>query len=158
MNLNEFLMNEEVIDEGLKYFKKSKKLEKHINSIKTKLNTERANGISEEQKRVLTTLITHVSKLKTKFEKIENDYLNKVIDKKTAKEKSKKLVNDNKKLFNDLNSPIVKKALAAIGLSAGLGVVIAGLIPAFYLISGGMMALNVFGKGPNIRHVDQYIT
>jgi uncharacterized membrane protein YgaE (UPF0421/DUF939 family) len=97
---DEYTLSEEYLNEGLRIFKKSKALRK----LAKKMDQQ----IKATKKGVSTTGITKLSKdvnlLANKFEKIEQDFAGKKLNKKEAKAKIEDVKKTSVKILKDLRS------------------------------------------------------
>jgi len=126
---DEYVLTEEYyLEEGLKFFKKSKRLKKYANKINKKIaKKEGKKRISPAQLNTLKTLSKNLTDLSDKYAVIENDFASGNTDKKISKTKLKEVDRANKKILAKLKSKEVAGTFKAIGLGAlviGLGVVL----------------------------------
>jgi len=144
MKLNEFnkaydeytLTEEYYIEEGLKFFKKSKRLYKYAERINNKLiKAEKSSPASSTEINGLKGLAKDIIRLADEYKVIEDNYSKKTTNKKVSKEKIKKINYENSQLIAKLKKDETKRLFKKIGLGAislGLGAVLAqlGLTPA----------------------------
>jgi hypothetical protein len=134
----ESLSNEDlqVIEEGLRVFKKSKQLRRYADKLERSMARKADRGKAESAK-VLKDLISRIRSLADKFDKIEQSFARKEITRAEAKSKIKELKLENQELMNKLKSFNVKRALKIFGISA----VGAALVPV--LVSLGNALINM---------------
>ncbi len=126
---DEYVLTEEYyLQEGLKFFKKSKRLKKYANKINKKVaKKEGKKRISPAQLNTLKTLSKNLTKLSDEYAVIEKDFASGNVNKKISKEKLKSADRNNKAILAKLKSKEVAGVFKAIGLGAlvvGLGVVL----------------------------------
>jgi len=117
------MLTEEYLIEGLKIFKKSKKLYNFANKIDKKLIKLVDKNKGEEIK-VAQKLSKDVKKLADEFKVIEDAFADKELDKKSAKSKLKTLQMHHQILLKHVSSKQTKSLLGKIGL----GVLAVGLV------------------------------
>ncbi len=107
-------IREEVLEEGIRFFKTSRKLYKLVEILLTKL--ERIEEL--EEKRRMVTLINKIDRLAKKFEKIETDYkVEKILKNKnpTAKKRYADLTIEFSELVKMAKREDMKKILKTVG-------------------------------------------
>lgn len=147
-NYDEHILTEEYLIEGLKVFKKSKKLYKYANKIDKKIINLRDKGKTEDV-RVAEKLSKDVKKLADNFKAVEDAFKEKELDKSTAKNKLKSLQKEHEVLLSYVKKEGTKSALKKIGLAGLAGGLIAALgsvaIPAGLIQSAGAAAAKGVG-------------
>jgi len=142
-NYEEYILTEEYLTEGLKVFKKSKKLYKFANKIDKKLINLRDKR-KEEDVKVAEKLSKDVKNLADKFKTVEDAFKDKDLDKETAKNKLKSLKKEHEVLLSYVKKERTKSALKKIGIVGILGGLVAALgsvaIPAGLIQSAGAAA------------------
>ena len=116
----------EVIEEGLRVFKKSKQLLRYADKLE-KTMMRRSDRGKPEHARVLKGMIQNIRNLAKKYDLVEQDFAKKKISRAEAKAKLKTLKIENQGILAKLKSAQVKKALKIFGIVA-LGASIGGLI------------------------------
>lgn len=111
MNINEVLLQE-----GLVFFKESKKIERTINTIEKRLKRQK---ISLEEKEKIDLVVKNLKILYNKFSKIEKD---------KNKEKYEELKNTSKDLLNVVNKEEFKKILKNVGIFFLISMAIFGIL------------------------------
>jgi hypothetical protein len=112
----------EVLEEGLKFFKKSKQLRKYADKIERVMARKTDKG-KEEYGRVLRDLVSRIKKLADKFDVIEQAFAKKEINRADARAKLKKLKVENQEILGKLKNDQIKKALKVFGILAiGAGI------------------------------------
>lgn len=96
MNTKEILLNE-----GLKYFKLSKKIEKYITTVEGRMAT---TAMEKNQEEKLNQYIDRLRKLSDDIKKIENEFSNKKVKKDEAQEALNKLKKDNAALITTIQN------------------------------------------------------
>jgi hypothetical protein len=132
------VIEEEVLEEGLRIFKKSKQLRGYADKIEKKLIKASGKG-NEEAVNILKDLSKKIKSLANKFESVEQSFARKEIIRSAAKNKLKILASENGELIAKLKNFRTKKALKIIGLSA-LGISLSPFLVAVgkYLVSLGI--------------------
>ena len=127
---NEYTNTEEYyLEEGLKIFKKSKKLYKYADRIDKKLakaETKKKASPSEISK--LKALSKDIMKLADEFKVIEDDYSSGKVEKGISKEKIKRIKRTNERLITLMKKDETKKIFKKIGL----GILSAGILTALW--------------------------
>ena len=103
--------NDIFLDEGIKYFKDSKRIERVIPKLEKKLSSEK---ISDEDKEQIRSIITRLKGVIKEFEEVEKEYAEN--SKKVSKQKYKELKNKYKDILSYVKSEECKKALIGVGL------------------------------------------
>ena len=135
MQLNEFLdKNEEQLDEGLKFFKESKKLTKYADKIEAKLLAKhRKSKLSADEYSMMKTLLKEIRKASDDFERLEKKYKVKDLSKQDAKLEHAKYKKKYGGMLKDIKSDKVKKLFVTLGISAAIAAGVTGVInPAFF--------------------------
>ncbi len=139
-NYNEHILSEEYLVEGLKVFKKSKKLYNFANKIDKKIIKLKDKSKSEDLK-IAEKLSKDVKKLADNFKAVEDAFRDKELDKSTAKQKLKSLQKEHEVLLSYVKKEGTKSALKKIGLAGLVGGLVAALgsltIPAGLIQSAG---------------------
>lgn len=104
------LLHKDVIEEGIKFFKTSDKIDKVINKLVKKVDRLPQDS---EDKKPLKELLAKMDKISNEFRKLENDYAL-GIDKNVAKVKYKKLLNDYIDMLKIISKDRTKDALKVI--------------------------------------------
>lgn len=127
MNLNEMnnsydeytLTEEYYLEEGLKIFKKSKKLFKYADRIqKAVAKAETKKKVSPAEVSRLKALATDITKLADEFQVIEDDFAKGNVDRKVSKGKIKRVEMKNAALLAKLKKDEMKQTFKKIGMSA----------------------------------------
>lgn len=125
------LTDEYYLEEGLKFFKKSKRLYSYVDRINKRLaKAESKNKVSPSDISRLKALSKSVLKLADEYKVIEDDFGKGKTDKKLSKEKIKRINRDNDRLVVLLKKNETKQAFKKLGIGAlvlGLGAVLVQL-------------------------------
>ena len=136
MKLNEFneaydeytLTEEYYLEEGLKFFKKSKRLYKYAERINKKLiKAEKKSPASSTETTQLKNLAKDIVRLADEYKVIEDDFSKGSTDKKVSKGKIKRINLKNEQLVAKLKKDETKQLFKKVGLGAvviGLGAVL----------------------------------
>lgn len=124
---DEYMLTEEYLVEGLKIFKKSKRLYKFANKIDKKLIKLNDNPKKAEEVKAALKLSKQVKKLADEFKVVEDAFRDKELDKATAKSKIKNLKIHHEVLLKHVKSKQTKALLGKIGLGLLAGGLIAAL-------------------------------
>jgi hypothetical protein len=137
------------LEEGLKYFKLSKKLFRYSNHLFKKAEAFQSKKdygdlkISDTDIKQVKRHARRAEKLGKELQLIERDFKLKDIKKKEAKQKIKKVKEDNKEFFYDLKKASfvkVLKEIADAGIVMGIIALITGGISPFLLLTPGIKA------------------
>lgn len=126
---DEYALTEDFqLEEGLKVFKKSKKLSKYADRIDKAIGkAETKRKVSPSEVTRLKALSKDISKLSDEFKVIEDDFAKGSVSKKVSKEKLKRVKRTNERLLNLMKKDATKETFKKIGI----GAVALGLIYAF---------------------------
>jgi len=153
MDLEQFLEinNEERLDEGLKFFKESKKLKKYANKIEAKLLSKQIKGkITSDEASFLKGLVNQINRASNDFEKLEAKYKVKELKKADAKVEHAKLAKKYGGILKDISNQKTKKLFIALGLGAAIVAGVTGIINPSALFSDKSMAASDWAlKGPS---------
>jgi len=126
-NYDEYILTEEYLQEGLKYFKKSKRLYKFADKIDNKIAKEKMK-LEKKGKDVNLDTIEKTSKeirkLADSYKVVEDAFASKEIDRSTAKQKINDLKIKYGAVLQYIRKENVKKAFKFLGIGAlliGLG-------------------------------------
>lgn len=127
MKLEQLFLLEDIIEEGIVYFKNSNKIKKLITTIE-----EKTQRIEEEDKRkIINSLLNKLENLKNKFEILEKAYYS-TKDKKTLKKEYKEV----QKEFSDLIELGTKEQIKSLLKNIGVyGVMVASMIVPYKFIN-----------------------
>lgn len=124
-----------VLEEGLKFFKKSNKLYNFANRLENKLmKLEKKSKVSPTEMSKVKALSKDAVKLADEFKVIEDDFANSKVNKKVSKEKLKRVKLKNERLLKQMKSDETKqvfKKLGIVALGLGLTVALGGTLNAF---------------------------
>jgi len=126
---DEYAQTEEFyIEEGLKAFKKSKKLYKYADKIEKKLaKAEKSKRVSPAEVSKLKGLAKDIMKLADEFKVIEDDYASGKVEKSLSKEKLKRVKRTNERLLTLMKKDETKSIMKKIGLGALTAGILAAL-------------------------------
>lgn len=139
MKLNEFneayeeytLTEEYYLEEGLKFFKKSKRLYGYAERINKKLiKAEKKSPASSTEITQLKKLAKEITRLADEYKVIEDDFSKGATDKKLSQAKIKRVNLKNQQLVVKLKKNEIKQLFKKVGLGAliiGLGAVLVQL-------------------------------
>jgi hypothetical protein len=102
------------IEEGLKFFKTSKRLKKIIPVLIKKMKTNKK--LSDVDRKKLSTIINKMNSLITEYEKLENQYASDDAEKNVIKAKYKTLNKKNKEVIDLLKNEEFKNIFRKIGM------------------------------------------
>jgi len=114
----------EVLEEGLKFFKKSKQLYRFADKIERTMARATDKG-NLEKGHVLRELVKDLRNLAKKYDSVEQDFAKKEISRADAKNKLNSLKIENQNLLDKLKKNNVKNIFKKIGLGALIFSVIA---------------------------------
>ena len=119
-NYDEYIQTEEYcLEEGLKVFKKSKRLYKFADKIDKKLaKLEKKTNVSPSEVSKLKKISSDLVRLADEYKVIEDAFATKQASKKVSKEKIKSLNRKNEKLLSDMKSAETKSIMKKIGLGS----------------------------------------
>ena len=137
---DEYIQTEEYyLEEGLRIFKKSKKLYKYAKRIDKKIaKAETKKRVSPSEVSRLKLLSKNILKLADEFKVIEDDFASGKTDRKLSKEKLKRVKRVNEKLISDMKKSETKLIFKKIGL----GALTAGILAALWA-TGAMTGIGV---------------
>lgn len=144
MNLQEFIEheengNDEELNEALRVFKQSKKFKDFADKIEEKLITAKSKGkIEDDKAKMIDEVVKEARMASQEFERVEDKFKEKKIDRKKAKEEIKRLKNKYSGLVKKMKSETTKKAMRAIGAVAAFAG-LAGLL-------GGVLGIGTGGS------------
>lgn len=124
---DEYMLTEEYLVEGLKIFKKSKRLYKFANKIDKKLIKLNDKTNKTEEIKAAQKMSKQLKKLADEFKVVEDAFRDKELDKQTAKTKIKNLKTHHEILLKYVKSKQTKALLGKIGLGLLAGGLIAAL-------------------------------
>jgi len=122
MNLKEFIEENEneQLDEGLRFFKKSDKLKKYADKIEEKLiSAQSAGKIDADKASQVKEVISDARIAAKEFQRLEDKFKNKEIDRSKAKDELKKLKEKHSGLIKKVKKESLQKVMKIIG-AAGL--------------------------------------
>ncbi len=142
---DEYVLTEEYyLQEGLRFFKKSKRLKKYANKINKKIaKKEGKRKVSPAQLNTLKTLSKNLTKLSDEYAVIEKDFASGDVNKKMSKEKLKSVDRNNKAILAKLKS----KEVGGIFKAVGLGALVVGLGAVLFQIGMTPQMTSVLTKG-----------
>ena len=108
MKITEVLIEDIVLEEGKRFFKQSKKIDKTIEDLQKKINRLK----NKPAYIPLRNLLNKLKKLQIKFEEIENSKESG----KVSREKLSKLKSEHKELLHIVSNNEVKRTLQKLGL------------------------------------------
>ena len=137
---NEYTKTDEYyLEEGLKAFKKSKKLYKYAERIERKLaKAEKSKRVSPSEVSKLKALSKDIMKLADEFKVIEDDFASGKVEKTLSKEKLKRVKRTNERLLTLMKKDETKNIMKKIGL----GTLTAGILAALWAM-GAMSGIGV---------------
>jgi len=137
---DEYTQTEEFyLEEGLKAFKKSKKLYRYADKIDKRLaKAEMRKKVSPAEVSKLKALSKDIMKLADEFKVIEDDFATGKVEKKLSKEKIKRIKRTNERLISLMKKDEIKSIFKKIGL----GTLITGMLAALWA-TGAMSGLGV---------------
>lgn len=130
--------SDEELNEALKFFKQSAKFKKYADRIEAKLTAAKSKGkIDSSQIKVVQSVIDEARTGAKEFERVEDKFKEKTLDRSKAKEEIKRLKAKYSGLIKKLKSDKVKTAMKVIGGVA--------LLASFLGILGGVFGVGVSG-------------
>lgn len=126
MNLKEFIEyenndNDEELNEALRIFKQSDKFKKYADNIEDKLIKAKSKGkIESEKAKMIEEVVKEARMASQEFQRVEDKFKDKKIDRKKAKEEIKRLKNKYSGLVKRVKSENMKKVMKVIGAGAAL--------------------------------------
>lgn len=124
MNLKELIEfeetnNDEELNEGLKFFKKSKQFSKYADKLELKLSKSKMKGrIKKEDAKELQDVILDIRVGAKEFSRVEDKFRDRKFTRKEAKVEINKLKEKYKELNKKVNSERFKKIAKVIGAAA----------------------------------------
>lgn len=149
MKLEQLFLQEDIIEEGIVYFKNSNKIKKLIETIE--LKTQRVE--EEDKRKIINSLLNKLESLKNKFEVLEKAYYS-TKDKKTLKKEYKEVQEE----FNDLINLGAKEQIKSLLKNLGIySILVASMIVPYKFINiltskfgevdaGGVKSLNPYAR------------
>jgi predicted nuclease with TOPRIM domain len=135
MNIQEqILLNAGTLEEGLIFFKESKKLKSLADKISNKLSKNKEKGkLDKEQIKTIENIVKELKQASDDFDKLEKEY-KKTNDKKKIREQYKELRKKYSHLIKRLKDEKNKKIFTILGISA----IIAGALTGLYSMGIGV--------------------
>lgn len=149
MKIEELLLQDDLLEEGISFFKNSEKLVKLYNAIKQKS----ASVTDEKDKKTLTELLEKIKNLAIKFQGIEEGYKTSK-DKKKVKESYKKLEDDFIDILKLANKEQTKSLLKNIGL---YGIMAASLLLPYKIIGILTDKFGVVQSNVTIKELNPFV-
>lgn len=162
MNLQEFIefednQNDDMLNEALRVFKQSKKFKNFADKIEEKLITAKSKGkIESDKAKMVEEIVREARMAAQEFQRVEDKFKDKKIDRKKAKEEVKRLKSKYSGLVKKMKSEATKKVMRTIGAVAafaGLAGLLGGVLgigtgSSEFLITGADMGGGQVFKAP----------
>lgn len=149
MEFNAGLTDREDLDEGIKYFKESKKLRKLADKISNKMDKLKEKGDVEEKRvKMVEEIIDRTKEASEEFEDLEKRFKEGEIEKEDAKEEHKELTKKYSDLVNRIKSERNKKIFTALGI----GSLAATLLATFYGLGIGVAVSKISAGSFALMH------
>lgn len=152
MELNSGLKTTQDINEGIKYFKESKKLRDLADKITNKLSKSKEKGkVEKEHIDMVEEIIDRTREASKEFEDLEKRFKEGKVEKREAKEEHKELKKKYSDLVKRINSARNKKIFTILGI----GALAASLLATLYGLGVGVAVSKITASSFALMHKEQ---